>query len=91
MTFNLIKYYVILLREFIENLNPVKLNAMYANMAWNDFCKTNEFKDIRKEAEDDKAKYEHMFDELYGQCSFCLKEIDVINSKFQGAYDKEIT
>jgi hypothetical protein len=49
LTFNLIKYYVILLREFIENLNPAKLNALYPNMAWNDFCKTNEFKDIKKE------------------------------------------
>lgn len=66
---------MILLKEFIENLNPVKLNVLYPNMAWNDFCKMNEFKDIKKEAEDDRAKYEHMFDELYGQCSFCMKEI----------------
>ena len=88
LTFNLVKYYVVLLREFIENLTPEKLSLLYPNLAWTDFCKTNEFKDIKKEAEDDRTKYEHMFDELYGQCSYCLKEIEEINSKFQGAYDK---
>ncbi len=48
LTFNLIKYYVILLRDFTDNLNPGNLGKLYPNLAWNDFCKTNEFKDIKK-------------------------------------------
>ena len=74
----------------MENLNPGYLGKEYPGLAWGEFCKTNEFKDIKKEAEDDKMKYEHMFEELYEQCSFCMGEIDAINAKFKAAYDKEI-
>jgi hypothetical protein len=84
----LLKYYIILLREFIDSLTPVKLDKLYPNLAWGEFCKTNEFKDIRKEAEEDRSKSEMVFDEVFNQCSFCLGEIEVINSKFRPAYDK---
>jgi hypothetical protein len=42
------KYYVILLREFTDSLNVNALNKLYPNLAWAEFCKTNEFKDIKK-------------------------------------------
>jgi len=66
---------VILLRDFTDKLNPMSLAKIYPNFAWYDFCKTNEFKDIKKEAEDNKRKYENMFEELYDQCAFCMNEI----------------
>lgn len=40
LSYNILKYYVILLRKFKSGLNPNSLNDLYPNLKWNDYCKT---------------------------------------------------
>lgn len=48
LRYNILKYYGILLKEFINSLKPEKLEQK-RKLKWAEFMKTNEFKDLLKE------------------------------------------
>ncbi len=40
LTFNLLKYYIILLTKFRDSLDSTSLNKLYPNLRWNEFVLT---------------------------------------------------
>jgi hypothetical protein len=57
LAYNLLKYYIILLKNFKNSLlNKNELNALYPNLKWADFLVTKEFKELSKEIDDDLAQ-----------------------------------
>ena len=91
LSYNLMKYYVVLLRKFKGLLNKNSLNERYPHMRWTEYVSTPEFKELVKEVDDDLNQQEMKFVTLYDECEETLKEISEINSKFKAAFDREIT
>jgi len=90
IAYNLLKYYVVLLRNFREGLNKNDLNARYPNLQWNEYTTTKEFKDLIKEVDEDRAQNEMKLSNLHSDCEGYLKEIDEINSKFSLAFNQDL-
>lgn len=44
----LLKYYIILLRDFSDSLKPEHLEKKKSTLKWKDFCKDANFKKMRK-------------------------------------------
>lgn len=44
LSYNLTKYYLVLLRNFKEGLNKNELNARYPGLKWNEVINTKQFK-----------------------------------------------
>jgi len=65
LTYNVLKYYIVLLRKFKKNLNKDSLNQLYPNMKWNGYITTDEFKDLVKETSEDLSQNEIKFTTLY--------------------------
>ena len=53
LSYNLMKYYVVLLRKFKKMLNKDSLNERFPHMRWTEYVGTKEFKEMVKEVEDD--------------------------------------
>jgi serine/threonine protein kinase len=53
LSYNTLKYYIVLLRKFKEMLNKNALNQQYPNRKWNEYVNTQEFKEMVKEANND--------------------------------------
>ena len=53
LSYNTLKYYIVLLRKFKNNLNSNTLNQLYPNMRWNEYSGTKEFKELVKEVDED--------------------------------------
>lgn len=90
LSYNILKYYVILLRKFKSGLNPNSLNSLYPHLKWSDYSKTKEFKDLVSEVEEDLSQNELKFSQLYDKCEDYLKEISEINPKFKAAFTPDI-
>ena len=90
LSYNLLKYYVILLRKFKGGLNSKSLSERYPNLKWNEYTKTKEFKELLNEVDEDLRTNELKFTQLYDQCEDYLKEISDINPKFKAAFTREI-
>ena len=91
LSYNTLKYYIVLLRKFKSILNKNSLNQIYPNMKWNQYVATQEFKELVKETDDDLSQNEVKFNQLYDQCEDVLKDISEINSKFGAAFNQDIT
>lgn len=82
LTYNLIKYYVILLREFSRNLKPEILEKKYPNMKWREFIKTSEFNAIRLQTKNSLDEGEKKVLMLYDECRDVLHRIKPVNPTF---------
>lgn len=91
LAYNLLKYYIVLLRNFRQFMCSQALKDKHPQLNWDDFWKTKEFKEICKETEEDLVKYETKFDSLYDQCEGIIARIEAVNPKFIAAYHREIT
>lgn len=56
LSFNLLKYYIVLLRGFKEGLNSASLNQQYPGLKWNEFLNSKQFKELAKETSDDLSQ-----------------------------------
>jgi uncharacterized protein YdcH (DUF465 family) len=90
LAYNLLKYYIVLLKNFKDSLNKNELNLMYPGLKWSDFVCTREFKDLIKEVNEDLSQNELKFANLYDQCESFMKEINEINPKFKAAFHQEV-
>ena len=48
LRYNLLKYYYILLSQFLNKLTPSKLEEIRPDLKWKEFSKTPEFKLVKK-------------------------------------------
>lgn len=90
LSYNLMKYYLVLLREFKEGLNKDFLPQRYPGKKWVEYLATKQFKELWGEVNDDLSQYEIKFNNLHNQCEAYIKEIDEINPKFKTAFTEEI-
>lgn len=51
LTYNLLKYYLILMRRFKEKLTENELNEKYPGLQWNHFVKNQLFISFRRKVE----------------------------------------
>lgn len=91
ISYNLVKYYIVLLRKFKGLLNPNSLNQRFPNMKWQQYSATQEYKELVKEVNDDLCQNEVKFEGIYDECEDILKEIEGINAKFKPVFNKDIT
>lgn len=90
LSFNVLKYYIILLRKFRSELNANSLTKTYPNLNWNGYSKTAEFKDMVGEVDEDLNQNELKFTNLFDQCEDYIKDICEVNSKFKSSYTQDI-
>ena len=57
LSYNLMKYYLILLKEFKEGLNKESLNDRYPGKKWVEYLGTKQFKELWSEVNDDLNQY----------------------------------
>ena len=65
LSYNLLKYYVILLRKFKGGLNSKSLSERYPNLKWSEYTKTKEFKEFIYEVDKTLSQNELKFISLY--------------------------
>ena len=61
ISYNLVKYYIVLLRKFKGLLNTNSLNQRFPNMKWQQYSATQEYKELVKEVNDDLCQNEVKF------------------------------
>jgi hypothetical protein len=90
ISYNLTKYYLVLLRSFKDGLNKNELNQRYPGLKWNEVLNTKQFKEFFKDVEECIDQSSLKFSNLYDQCKGCLKDIEEINSKFVSAFGPDV-
>ena len=68
LSYNTLKYYIVLLKKFKTHLNSNALSQLYPNMRWGEYEKTKEFKELVKEVDEDLNQNEVKFSQLYDNC-----------------------
>ena len=53
LIFNLLKYYIILLRQFKMDITPGRLEKTYPNKKWEQYCKGKQYEEIVEEVNQD--------------------------------------
>lgn len=51
--FNLLKYYIILLRQFRKDITLEQLEKSYPNKKWEQYCKSNQYQEMAEEVDQD--------------------------------------
>lgn len=90
LSYNLLKYHIVLLRSFRDGLNKNDLAQRYPGLKWAEVVNTKLFKDFFKDVDDSIAEASLKLSNLYHQCSDCLKDIEEINSRFAAAFSEEV-
>lgn len=91
LTYNTLKYYIVLLSKFKKHLNKQSLTQLYPNMRWQEYIGTADFKELVKEVDEDLSQNEIKLAQLYDQCEDVIKEIGGINSKFSAHFNREVS
>ena len=84
LRYNLIRYYLYLLKLFLKNLTPEFLSKE-AELKWDEFVKTKEFKDMVKEYRNEEENAELKMEALYDQCIENIEEIKNFNETMEGS------
>lgn len=53
LSYNVLKYYIVLLRNFKASLNANSLNNLHPGLKWADYIKTDEFRSFAEEVNTD--------------------------------------
>jgi hypothetical protein len=75
LSYNLLKYYIVLLRSFRDSLNKNELIQRYPGLKWNEVLTTKQFKEFYKDVDDSLNQASLKLANLYDQCRGCLKDI----------------
>lgn len=86
LSYNLLKYYIVLLRSFKDGLNKNDLSQRHPGLKWGEVLATKQFKEFSKDVDECLNQASVKLVNLYDQCRQCLKDIEEINSKFTGAF-----
>ena len=65
LNYNLLKYYVILLRRFKKDLSVEALDKKYPNKRWKEYSLNPQFKEMEQEVAEDISHHEVKFFGLY--------------------------
>jgi hypothetical protein len=90
LSYNLLKYYIVLLRGFRDSLNENDLAQRYPGLKWAEVLGTKQFKEFSKDVEECLNQAALKLANIYDQCRGLLHEIESINSKFLAAFSSEV-
>jgi hypothetical protein len=88
--FNLIKYHIVLLRNFIGQLSANKYQKKYPGLDWSGYFLTPEAGENKRGYASTLYRSEARYGELYNKCKGQYKEICKLNEYFGPAFDEEI-
>ena len=88
--YNLVKYYILLLRKYLHSFERTSYSKKYPkekNLHWKQLFYLPEFNDTkRKECAKKISEAEHTFKELHHKCSYKLEEIKKLNPYFENTF-----
>lgn len=87
----LMKYYIMLLRDFSDSLRPEILEKKKPNLKWKDYCKDNQFKKLRKVYENLLHEAELKITQIYDTCHHRINDIRKINPPFSSILESEVS
>ena len=94
VSYNLVKYYLILLRKFNKSLmEPSLFSKKYSkekDISFKTFFNDHDFVTKKKEYIIKQSTAENRFQELYHKCSFKLEEIEKLNPYFAKFFRGEV-
>lgn len=90
LSYNLLKYYIVLLRGFRDSLNKNDLAQRYPGLKWTEVLSTKQFKEFFKDVDESLNQASLKLANLYDQCRGTIKEIEDINPKFAAAFGSEV-
>jgi hypothetical protein len=73
LSYNTLKYYIVLLSKLKKNLNKNSLSQLYPGLSWAEYASTAEFKEIVNEVQDDLSQNEVKLAQLYDECEVVIK------------------
>lgn len=90
--FNLIKYEVILLKKYLEQLNAPNYNKKYKTLKldWPGMFTTQEFRLHQVNVANELSKMQMLFNDLYTKCKMDLEEISKLNEYFSARFSSTI-
>jgi serine/threonine protein kinase len=75
LSYNLLKYYIVLLRAFRDGLNKNDLTQRYPGLKWQEVLTTKQFKEFYKDVDESLNQATVKLANLFDQCRGCIKEI----------------
>jgi hypothetical protein len=81
--YNVLKYYVMLLRQLLDSLRPDVFEKKYPKCKWKEFFKTSEFSTLKREISDLLGKAEIKVSEAYDKCKSELQTVRKFNPKIE--------
>lgn len=95
LCYNLLKYYIVLKRKFIDSLTSGKICQQYQKEMvveqMRAFMKTDSFKKQLKEFQEQEYEATVEFEALHGDCKVSLNMIHQINTTFKECFHDKIT
>lgn len=88
--YNLIKYHIVLLRNFIGQLSANKYQKKYPGLDWSGYFLTPEAGQNKRAYASTLYRSEARYSELYAKCKGQYKEICKLNEYFGPAFDEEV-
>ena len=86
VAYNLVKYYLILLKKFnVSLMNCANFSKKYSkekDMAWKNFWNHPDYHNKRNDYAKKQAAAEAKFQDLHNKCSYKLEEIKKLNEYF---------
>lgn len=90
LSYNLLKYYIVLLRTFRDGLNKNDLIQRYPGLKWQEVLTTKQFKEFYKDVDESLNQATVKLANLFDQCRGCIKDIEEINSRFTAAFGADV-
>lgn len=90
LAFNLLRYHIMLLQNFLAQLNAQTYQARHPTLKWNTFFSSPEFLTKKKTYASKQAHAEHRLQELFKKCSFRAQEIGEINPHFRACLSSHV-
>lgn len=89
-SFNLIKYHIVLLSNFMGNLNHHYYSKKYPNLDWNAYFSTPEFASAKRSYATDFVRSNQRYKALFRKCKGQYRELCKLNEYFGPAFDEQI-
>jgi hypothetical protein len=89
--FNLIKYHLVLYKNFLGSLSAHRYQKKYPGLDWTGYFITPEAADNKRAYASAICRSEARYAELFRKCKGQYKEICKLNEYFPAAFDEEIT
>lgn len=91
LRYNLLKYYHILLSNFLKEITVSKLEQKKPNLKWKEFSKTDDFKAVKRDVEKLIDNLDIEISNVYDQCRGNMTAIEKINPQFPKICEPSVT